>query len=47
MPYIYKITNNLNGKIYIGKTSYTIEKRWKQWYYVHVQLSGVHGQLEI
>lgn len=30
MPYIYKITNNLNGKIYIGKTSYTIEKRWKE-----------------
>lgn len=30
MSYIYKITNNLNGKIYIGKTSYTIEKRWKE-----------------
>ena len=30
MSYIYKITNNLNNKIYIGKTSYTIEKRWKE-----------------
>ena len=30
MPYIYKITNNLNGKIYIGKTNFTIEKRWKE-----------------
>ena len=30
MPYIYKITNILNGKIYIGKTSSTIEERWKE-----------------
>lgn len=30
MAYIYKITNKLNGKIYIGKTEYTIEKRWKE-----------------
>lgn len=30
MAYIYKITNKKNGKIYIGKTSYTIEKRWKE-----------------
>lgn len=30
MPYIYKITNNLNGKIYIGKTNFTIEKRWEE-----------------
>ena len=29
MPYIYKITNLINGKIYIGKTLDTIEKRWK------------------
>ena len=29
MPYIYKITNMKNGKIYIGQTKTTIEKRWK------------------
>ena len=30
MPYIYKITNILNGKMYIGKTSSTVEARWKE-----------------
>ena len=30
MSYIYKITNNINGKIYIGKTNFSIEKRWKE-----------------
>lgn len=30
MPYIYKITNNINNKIYIGKTVETVEKRWKE-----------------
>lgn len=30
MPYIYKITNDINNKIYIGKTLQTIEKRWKE-----------------
>lgn len=30
MAYIYKITNDINGKIYIGKTEFTIEKRWKE-----------------
>ena len=29
MAYIYKITNQLNGKMYIGKTTDTIENRWK------------------
>lgn len=29
MPYIYKIINKINSKIYIGKTLQTIEKRWK------------------
>ena len=28
--YIYKITNNINNKIYIGKTTYSIEKRFKE-----------------
>ena len=30
MAYIYQITNNINGKIYIGKTEQTIEQRFKQ-----------------
>lgn len=30
MPYIYKIVNNINNKIYIGKTNLTVEKRWKE-----------------
>lgn len=30
MSYIYKITNDINGKIYIGKTNFSIEKRWKE-----------------
>ena len=30
MGYIYKIENNVNHKMYIGKTIYTIERRWYQ-----------------
>lgn len=30
MPYIYKITNDINEKVYIGKTHFIVEKRWKQ-----------------
>lgn len=30
MAYIYKITNLINKKIYIGKTSFTIQKRWQE-----------------
>ena len=30
MPYIYKITNDINEKVYIGKTSSSIETRWRQ-----------------
>lgn len=30
MPYIYKITNDINNKIYIGKTLNSIEKRFKE-----------------
>ena len=28
--YIYKITNSINGKSYIGQTQNTIEERWKE-----------------
>ena len=30
MGYIYKITNKVNGKIYIGQTVKTVEKRFQQ-----------------
>jgi group I intron endonuclease len=30
MPYIYKITNKINNKVYIGKTINSIETRWKE-----------------
>ena len=29
MNYIYKITNIINGKLYIGKTGKTIEERFQ------------------
>lgn len=30
MPYIYKITNLINNKIYIGQTHFSIKKRWAE-----------------
>lgn len=30
LPYIYVITNEINKKVYVGKTLKTIDKRWKQ-----------------
>jgi hypothetical protein len=30
MPYIYKITNKINGKSYIGKTLKTVKERWSE-----------------
>lgn len=31
--WVYKLTNKINGKIYIGKTTKTIEARWKRHVY--------------
>ena len=30
MAYIYQITNDINGKVYIGKTERTVEERFKE-----------------
>lgn len=30
MGFIYKITNKINNKCYIGQTHFTVEKRWKE-----------------
>lgn len=30
MAYIYQIVNDINDKVYIGKTEFSIEKRWKE-----------------
>lgn len=40
MGYIYKITNTVNGKIYIGQTSRSIELRWKE----HKRASKYEGK---
>ena len=28
MGYIYKITNKINNKVYIGQTIFSLEERW-------------------
>lgn len=30
MAFIYKIINDVNGKVYIGKTLHNVDKRWKE-----------------
>ena len=40
MAYIYKIVNDINDKIYIGKTISTIEKRWSQHKYDYQNRNG-------
>lgn len=39
MSFIYKITNIVNGKVYIGKTNRTIEERFKE----HCQKSTINS----
>lgn len=29
MPFIYKVTNTVNGKVYVGQTTATVEERWR------------------
>lgn len=43
MGYIYKITNNINGKCYIGKTERTIQIRWSE----HIRLSRLKLDLPL
>ena len=38
MGYIYKITNNVNGKIYIGQTSKTVQERFN----AHISKAKAH-----
>ena len=38
MGYIYKITNSINGKLYIGQTRKTIEERFQ----VHIKNAQKH-----
>lgn len=40
MGYIYKITNKINGKVYIGQTIRTIKTRWNE----HVKYSYCKGK---
>ena len=30
MSYIYKIVNDVNNKVYVGKTDFAIEKRFRE-----------------
>lgn len=40
MGFIYKITNKENGKIYVGQTVNTINRRWKQ----HLRSAQMNGK---
>lgn len=43
--YIYKITNNINKKIYIGQTRQSIERRWSQ-HITNSRLKQSHSLLD-
>lgn len=36
----YKITNTVNGKLYIGQTNQTVDRRWKQHVYASRRVSS-------
>lgn len=42
---IYKITNLINGKIYVGQTTTDLEKRWKQHIKKRKKNTGVKGAI--
>lgn len=42
MGYIYKITNTINGKVYVGQTRQDIPTRWKQ--HITQSSDGYHGK---
>lgn len=41
MGFIYKIVNDVNDKVYIGQTTYTLERRWQQ----HISKSKTNNSL--
>ena len=45
MAYIYKIENDINGKIYIGKTERTLEQRFKEHCHDAYRLTTKHRPL--
>lgn len=45
MAYIYKITNDINGKIYIGATEFSIEKRFEEHRRESFRASKIHRPL--
>lgn len=42
---IYKITNKINNKVYIGKTTRTIEKRWYQHCHCNNTSTAIHNAI--
>lgn len=42
---IYKITNKVNGKVYIGQTTRSIEKRWKEHINHKSHCSALHSAI--
>lgn len=45
MAYIYQIKNKINGKSYIGKTEYGVERRWKEHIRASQQTKNNHRAL--